>query len=353
MKLALLLCIPALSIAGNYSGTVTDLASTGLAGVTISSTGFTTTTDAQGHWALGSTTGISAQAGQTHSVTPHLVTENGHIGLAWNGASIQGRMSGVRMGGASSAMPGTARRAVSVDTIVVQWKGKHLFRLPVTGDSSGIAFSIDTAWRDDGGVAWNPKISYGSVSDLAGQSYRTVKIGSQTWMAENLNFAGASGSTGVCYNNSVDSCKKYGHIYTWSEAMGIDPTYNYKMWGRSDVNHQGICPIAWHIPSFEDWMTMQKIADSTNVAGTKLKSSSGWYDAGDGTDDYGFRALPGGVVWDGSSKAAGDKSVWWSATEIDSKSVWELGTTYDGIYMYQLYSNNSKADGSSLRCTKD
>lgn len=348
MKLTLLLCIPALATAGNYSGTITDLAGAALAGVTISSTGFTTTTDAQGHWALGSATGISAQAGLTHSVSRHLVMENGHIGLVWNGANIQGRMTGVRMGGAAPAMPGAARSAVALDTIVVQWNGKRLFRLPVTGDSSGIAFSIDTAWSDDGGVAWNPKISYGSVSDLAGQTYRTVMIGKQMWMAQNLNYAGATGTTGGGYNNGTDSCSKYGRFYTWTEVMkgAVSSTI-------SPSGIEGICPNGWHVPSDSEWTTMQRVVDSSNTTyGTKFKSTNGWHNGKNGTDTYGFRVLPAGYRDSyGTVSYVEYGTGFWSASESSVTSAWyrDMYYSYESVHRSDSY----KTDGLSLRCSKD
>jgi hypothetical protein len=109
------------------------------------------------------------------------------------------------------------------------------------------------------------------------KTYKTVKIVSQTWMAENLNYA-ASGSK--CYDDKPENCKKYGRLYDWDAAMRV-------------------CPYGWHLPSDYEWDVLMAAVDGTERAGEKLKAKSGWNNSyqgksGNGTDQYGFSALPGG-----------------------------------------------------------
>jgi uncharacterized protein (TIGR02145 family) len=95
-------------------------------------------------------------------------------------------------------------------------------------------------------------------------------------MAENLNYAVDSS---WCYNDNADNCAKYGRLYQWASAMKIASTYNNTIWGGSDVNHQGICPEDWHLPSNDDWQTLDDYVDVNNGdedVGTSLKSTSGW-----------------------------------------------------------------------------
>jgi len=130
------------------------------------------------------------------------------------------------------------------------------------------------------------------------KTYKYVTIGSQTWMAENLNYA-AEGSK--CYKNNDSNCEKYGRLYTWADAKKA-------------------CPWGWHLPTNAEWTTLVNYvenADGCNrCAGTKLKSTSGWSKNGNGTDDYGFSALPGGYGYsDGYFYDAGYYGFWWSATE--------------------------------------
>jgi len=139
------------------------------------------------------------------------------------------------------------------------------------------------------------------VDSRDGKSYKYVKIGEQVWMAENLNY---NAKRSKCYNDSTANCAKYGRLYYWLTAMGINA---YEEWGESDVKHQGICPNGWHIPNNDDWLKLRSYVESNSgcrsCAGKHLKSKSGWnykYNeymdetSGNGTDEFGFSALPGG-----------------------------------------------------------
>ena len=129
-----------------------------------------------------------------------------------------------------------------------------------------------------------------------GKVYRIVEIGGAVWMAENLNYP-AEGS--VCYNNSADSCAKYGRLYNWEAALKA-------------------CPAGYHLPSDNEWMALVNYAGGETKAGKKLKSNAGWNNNGNGTDDYGWSALPGGGYLVGGFNYAGIFGNWWSATEDDA-----------------------------------
>ena len=147
--------------------------------------------------------------------------------------------------------------------------------------------------------------------------YNRVMIGTQVWMAENLNYDIPDNTSDVCYNNSADSCAKYGRLYDWGTSMGLGGSYYGTVWGGSDVKRQGVCPVGWHLPSSAEWNTLTSFVGSN--AGTKLKSSTGWNSYQNipaGTDAYGFSALPGGYGHsDGGFNDAGNYGYWWSATE--------------------------------------
>jgi uncharacterized protein (TIGR02145 family) len=145
-----------------------------------------------------------------------------------------------------------------------------------------------------------------------GKVYKIVKIGSQTWFAENLNYA-AEGSK--CYDNKDANCAKYGRLYNWETALMA-------------------CPVGTHLPTDKELTTLvDYVGDST--AGTKLKSKSGWYENGNGTDEYGFSALPGGCCdsWDGRFYGAGYFGYWWSATEFDNDYALSRSMDYDDEYV--------------------
>ncbi|MCL2183803.1 MAG: fibrobacter succinogenes major paralogous domain-containing protein [Chitinispirillia bacterium] len=175
----------------------------------------------------------------------------------------------------------------------------------------------------------------GSFTDKRdGKTYRTVKIGKQTWMAENLNYKiGKS----VCYDNKESNCRKYGRLYDWNTALKA-------------------CPAGWHLPSDEEWTALTDFVGGEETAGTKLKSKTGWstdkgYKAA--TDDYGFSALPGGYGGSGGSfNYAGSIGSWWSATaEGDASIVWGRDMSYDDEDVGRGI--NSTISLFSLRCSQD
>ena len=193
------------------------------------------------------------------------------------------------------------------------------------------------------GCHFNSTIGYDYFTDTRdGKTYHTVKIGELTWFAENLNFDGS----GVCYENSPDSCAKYGRLYTWAEAMNISPFHNNSSWDGSDVDHQGACPVGWRLPNESDWDNLVEIAGGSNVAGTKLKSQNGgWYYNGNGTDEFGFSALP--------SDNFGISGLWWSAAEAAQNSAsyaWIRQIVYD--YDYSVRVSNHKTAQFPVRCVQ-
>jgi uncharacterized protein (TIGR02145 family) len=164
-------------------------------------------------------------------------------------------------------------------------------------------------------------------------------------MAENLNYAIASGSW--CYNEQASYCETYGRLYDWATARAA-------------------CPSGWHLPSNAEWDALSRCADGTSgtdsfynspTAGRKLKATSGWNDiqvgrSGNGTDDFGFSALPGGFRdTDGSFIYAGDGGLWWSASEYDASRAYyrDMHSSTDEANL-RTY---DKAIGFSIRCLQD
>jgi uncharacterized protein (TIGR02145 family) len=156
-----------------------------------------------------------------------------------------------------------------------------------------------------------------------GKKYKTVKIGEQVWMAQNLDYQGKDGKLGVCYDNKPENCKKYGRLYDWATVMNIDAKFNEKKWDSTSAvkHHQGICPSGWHVPTKAERGTLANFASTggKGLTGKKLKAKSGWNKkndgkSGNGTDNYNFSALPGGYGnSDGSFQSVGSEGYWWSA----------------------------------------
>jgi len=174
--------------------------------------------------------------------------------------------------------------------------------------------------------------AFGTFTDTRdGRTYKTVKIGKQTWMARNINYQTKSGSW--CYNDSASYCKQYGRLYDWNTATTV-------------------CPKGWKLPDTADWNRLVATADGEEIAGEKLKSKSWWKENGNGTDIYGFSALPGGLRHsDSDFHDAGNYGYWWTATESDGNNAY---------YRYMIYNNdnvnedyNYKSYGYSVRCVAD
>jgi len=192
------------------------------------------------------------------------------------------------------------------------------------------------------------------VDSRDGKTYGKVTIGSQTWMAENLNY-NASGS--VCYNNSDDNCANYGRLYNWSTAMNGASSSSL-----SPSGVQGVCPAGWHLPSDAEWGALMRfvnpncsVTGSCAGAGTKLKSSTGWNSYSGvpaGTDEHGFSALPGGIGNSGGNFLdAGYFGNWWSATEFNASYAWYRYMLYNYEGVNRLY--NDKTGLFSVRCLQD
>ena len=210
----------------------------------------------------------------------------------------------------------------------------------------------------------------GTLTDTRdGKTYKTVTIGTQTWMAENLNYAytsvpynyegSTSDSTSWCYSNATANCAKYGRLYTWSAAMDSVGTWsaNGKGCGYGKTCSptypvRGVCPEGWHLPTQTEWNTLFTAVGGQSTAGKMLKSTSGWNSSGNGTDAYSFSALPAGYRdYNGDYFYEGYDAYFWSSTEYDS---------YYAYYMYLDYYydladllDNLKYNGFSVRCVKD
>jgi uncharacterized protein (TIGR02145 family) len=167
---------------------------------------------------------------------------------------------------------------------------------------------------------------------------KSVTIGGKKWMNKNVNI---ETENSWCYENSADSCAKYGRLYTWEAAKAV-------------------CPLVgsgWRLPTREEWGELAIAAGGTGTYGTggtagkKLKSKSGWKSDGNGTDDYDFSALPGGGYYGGSFNNAGEGGYWWTATEDDSSRAYDWGMRYGNDYVDEYW--NSKNYGFSVRCVRD
>ena len=242
----------------------------------------------------------------------------------------------------------------------------------VKDDSIKVPASGVAAKPKSGNGSPSSKVTRGFVKDARdGQTYKTVKIGDQTWMAKNLNYQYNKGTAkSYCYGNSADSCAKYGRLYTWAAAIDSVQIYKDSKEQCGDGKRcklpkkvRGVCPSGWHLPTLAEWDVLIATAGCPCNAGKALKARSGW-DKLNGTDDYGFSALPGGMrygddypdektVLEGSFMDAGHQAVFWSATETFDEE-------FAGWMVIDAYADNAstlesyrKRSAFSVRCVKD
>ncbi|PWJ68306.1 MULTISPECIES: fibrobacter succinogenes major paralogous domain-containing protein [unclassified Fibrobacter] len=175
------------------------------------------------------------------------------------------------------------------------------------------------------------------------QEYRTVQIGTQTWMAENLSYE-TEGS--FCYTRFGYDCRKYGRFYSWDVAKDV-------------------CPVGWHLPTAEEFDQLFAAVGGRDSAGIKLKSSDGWSHYGNGSDEFGFNATPSGFRdYRGRFDRQTMYAYLWSATDAAELSTDEAAASAGpskkavGVHMMAGRKDVSvypyaKDFGLSVRCVKD
>ncbi len=203
---------------------------------------------------------------------------------------------------------------------------------------------------------FNPNIPYiNFIDNRDGKTYKSVVIGTQTWMAENLNYRTPGGAS-RCYptsgstnwdDNDNANCDTYGRLYDWATAMNNSASSTAVPSGI-----QGVCPDGWHLPSRAEWEVMTDYIGGVSAEGKMLKATSGWKDGGNGEDTYGFSALPGGRAYsNGSFVDVGGSGYWWSATDTYSGVAQSRYMSYN--FEDARWGNYNKEYLSSVRCVRD
>ena len=187
--------------------------------------------------------------------------------------------------------------------------------------------------------------------------FKSVAIGDQIWMAENLNTvtfsngdtiyeaasaeawvrAGREGMAAWCYyDNNAGNGARYGRLYNW--------------WAVTDS--RGLAPKGWHVASDAEWRRTTDYLGGEDAAGTKMKSPQGWSVKGNGTNESGFSGLPGGSRDLYGNFVYGEQAAyWWTVTETDDALAWYRVIDESPWYVYRT--NYAKANGYSVRCIKD
>ena len=220
-----------------------------------------------------------------------------------------------------------------------------------------------------------------TITDVDGNVYNTVSIGTQCWTNTNLKVTKYSDGTAIPLNNTYTSgtvstvwqgltdgaytiygneassganATNYGFLYNWYAAKGITTT--------GSTTYKNLCPTGYHVPTDSDWNKLVIFIDSeadttiigiqSSSAGTKLKKNDALWTLNTGTDDYGFSALPGGFRnFNGRFHDISINTIFWSATEYDSLNAWRRRLYEPDSIVTKIAS--TKSYGASVRCLRD
>lgn len=207
-------------------------------------------------------------------------------------------------------------------------------------------------------------ITYGTMTDQEGNIYKTVTIGSQTWMAENLrttNYNDGASIPNIIVDDEWDTLTT-GAYCNYNNTTSTDTIVTYgRLYNWHAVNTGKLAPEGWHVATDEDWNTLTIFLGGENIAGGKLKETgtAHWTSNNTGaTNEIGFTALPGGYrdYFDGTFCNVGYDCYWWSATEHFDEPNWyrnawyrRITNTSPTLIRTTYYTEN----GFSIRCVKD
>ncbi len=230
-------------------------------------------------------------------------------------------------------------------------------------ESSSSAVSSSSSAMSSSSVASSSSSSIGAWCNTTGNCgtftdtretpakvYKWTKIGTQTWMAENLAYLP---SVNDATDNSTTVAKYYVYNYDGTVVADAKASSYYTTYGvlYNWTAAMGVCPTGWHLPSSAEWSTLETYVGGAGTAGTKLKSVSGWTRGITGTDAYGFSALPSGLYYGSDFGNALNGGHWWSATEGGATNAYGRYMNYSSAVVYST--NYSKSNGFSVRCLQD
>lgn len=201
------------------------------------------------------------------------------------------------------------------------------------------------------------------VDSRDGNEYKTIQIGNQRWMAENLRY-----DVPNIYTNAVSlvdtfptslPCRDYGRLYDWNTLMDGSGTSSAIPSGV-----QGICPSGWHVPSDGEWKTLEKALGLTQAGvdslgwrganeGRSIKSAAGWANNGNGSNSNGFNAFPAGIFTSGNLGSLGEYTQFWSTHQGTPSKAWYRSLYSLNQTIFRNFSTGYKSRGFSCRCVED
>lgn len=199
-----------------------------------------------------------------------------------------------------------------------------------------------------GGVWHRASKDYGTLTDSQGNEYRTIKIGNQTWMADNLKLSLSITSNSWCPGGSVANCASKGRLYDWASAMQLAPDAAlHTVVAPTNYNsYQGICPDGWRLPTNEDWSRLLEGRELSELTKKTVSAYDSLHN-----DLYGFSAFPTGYYKmptsnTGSATFTDNVIAFWTVSEYDADEA------YTGRMATNLDVTQLKTSGFAIRCIK-
>jgi len=242
------------------------------------------------------------------------------------------------------------------------------YALSEAGIGYGDVISFTTTGNITDDIEFNPDLTYGTLNDIDGNTYNTINIGDQTWMAENLKTTKYNDGTGIPL---VTDLSDWVNLSTPGYCWYLNDKGKYKdvygaLYNWHTVNTGKLCPTGWHVPSDADWTTLTSFLGGENVAGGKMKEAGATHWVTEGmvtTNSSGFTALPGGQRLGTKSDPVlyfinmGYSGSFWSSSEYNDPVY-----GFYGSYTREVFSGDyegcdrgayTKSWGLSVRCVED
>ena len=192
-----------------------------------------------------------------------------------------------------------------------------------------------------------------TVTDIDGNVYHVVTIGTQVWMVENLKTTRYRNGDPLPYVSSATMWPFTvpGAYANYDNYSGIGDEYGRLYNWQAVTDSRNLAPVGWHVPSDAEWTILTDFLGGEMAAGVKMKSKNGW-GQGNGTNESGFTALPGGTTGFDNYYGIYDIGSWWSSTETSvAGNAWTRYLSYDSDQITRY--SNSGYFGKSVRCIKD
>jgi uncharacterized protein (TIGR02145 family) len=256
----------------------------------------------------------------------------------------------------------TSQNPTITNSKTLDGTGAGIFTSNITGLTANTTYYVRAYATNSGGTAYGSEISFktylSTVSDIDGNVYNTVAIGSQTWLVENLKTTKFNDGTAIpLVSDNTAWSQLTASGYCWYDNNDLQYKFTYgALYNGYTVITGKLCPTGWHVPTDDDWTILTTYLGGGSVAGNKLKESGimHWQSPNTGaTNESGFTAFGGGRRFgSGAFNLLTVEGYWWSSSQyMTSTALWYRYMSYNQSYIG--YTGLDNTNGNSVRCIKD